>query len=640
MEGGIPNIVERAIQQKSDKDTREQLKHEFEDEIRKGLKSEQLDVSNLKLRNGINLIKSLLNENLTDFIEILLNKIINRATLNSNKISGEKNKLLTYFQNIIEQLTKQDLLGLKGSDGDTLLQTLCDFNLEDFIQFFVDKASKENCSKELINLSNIENDSPLPILKIASKGIFNSMKLLLVNQADITSARFKSNEFNFDESILHVLLREGDGKIQQKEEYRQCLLFLLDGNKDDRIKNQVKEIIDHKDKFGKTGLYYATKSWTNDIIMGFLKNGAAIGDLTKRISPDVLKEYLDNYCVISNYNTKIDPNTITSKNNEDGEGDEMQINIRHSQLNIKFDYSFLLSSSGEEREIEDGDEESCHLMACNRKHRSALNETKPLRAIAQSKQHHHLLTHPVITSFLWLKWIRIRRYYNINVRFYAIFVFMLTWFILYGLGKDASTYSITFKIFFGTICTILVLSTFYDTVSIALAKRLQNMFKENNDRRNDSSTRSSSKYGHLFSEYCLELVSNIITAGVVLCMMVLFFGGFIQPDQSEKDIKKEEDADRTNSLSFEQNGLWWIVFGLTSALFLREIFQCWVYGIRYIYNLQNWFEVLPIILASLLLVPNLEPEPHRNEAKRHLAAILIVLSWTNLIKTLGKGHNR
>ena len=389
MEGGITDIVERAIQQKFDNDIREQLKHEFKDEIRKGLKSEQLDVSNLKLRNGINLIKSLLNENLTDFIEILLNKIINRATLNSNKISSEKNKLLTYFQNIIEQLSKQDLLALNGSDGDTLLQTLCDFNLEDFIQYFVDKASKENCTKELINLSNIENDSPLPILKIASKGSFNSMKLLLVNQADITSARFKSNEFNFDESILHVLLREGDGKIQQKEEYRQCLLFLLDENKDDRIKNQVKEIIDHKDKFGKTGLYYATKSWTNDIIMGFLKNGAAIGDLTKRISPDVLKEYLDNYCVISNYNTKIDPNTITSKNHEDGEGDELQINIRHSQLNIQFDYSFLLSSSGEEREIEEGDEESCHLMACNRKHRSALNETKPLRAIAQSKQHHH-----------------------------------------------------------------------------------------------------------------------------------------------------------------------------------------------------------------------------------------------------------
>ena len=77
------------------------------------------------------------------------------------------------------------------------------------------------------------------------------------------------------------------------------------------------------------------------------------------------------------------------------------------------------------------------------------------------------------------------------------------------------------------------------------------MFKENNDHRNASSTRSSSRYGHLFSEYCLELVSNIITAGVVLCMMVLFFGGFIQHDQSEKDIKKEEGADKTNSLSFE-----------------------------------------------------------------------------------------
>lgn len=37
-----------------------------------------------------------------------------------------------------------------------------------------------------------------------------------------------------------------------------------------------------------------------------------------------------------------------------------------------------------------------------------LPETETLWYLSQSKIHRHLLKHPVITSFLWLKWTRIR----------------------------------------------------------------------------------------------------------------------------------------------------------------------------------------------------------------------------------------
>ena len=39
------------------------------------------------------------------------------------------------------------------------------------------------------------------------------------------------------------------------------------------------------------------------------------------------------------------------------------------------------------------------------------------------------VTHPVVTSFLWLKWQRIRRFFNLNLRFYTLFVACLTWYI-------------------------------------------------------------------------------------------------------------------------------------------------------------------------------------------------------------------
>lgn len=44
----------------------------------------------------------------------------------------------------------------------------------------------------------------------------------------------------------------------------------------------------------------------------------------------------------------------------------------------------------------------------NRDSRNALPETETLWYLSQSKIHRHLLKHPVITSFLWLKWTRIR----------------------------------------------------------------------------------------------------------------------------------------------------------------------------------------------------------------------------------------
>ena len=63
-----------------------------------------------------------------------------------------------------------------------------------------------------------------------------------------------------------------------------------------------------------------------------------------------------------------------------------------------------------------------------------LPETESLWHIGQSKSHRHLLKHPVITSFLWCKWTRIRRFFNRNLRFYLLFVYVLTWYIFDEFG--------------------------------------------------------------------------------------------------------------------------------------------------------------------------------------------------------------
>ena len=79
--------------------------------------------------------------------------------------------------------------------------------------------------------------------------------------------------------------------------------------------------------------------------------------------------------------------------------------------------------------------------------RLALPETEPLWYMSQSKDHRHLLKHPVITSFLWYKWQRIRRYFNRNLRFFALFVYLLTWYIFQHCG-NTKTSNLEWYVFF------------------------------------------------------------------------------------------------------------------------------------------------------------------------------------------------
>jgi hypothetical protein len=85
--------------------------------------------------------------------------------------------------------------------------------------------------------------------------------------------------------------------------------------------------------------------------------------------------------------------------------------------------------------------------------KQALPETESLWYMGQSKNHRHLLKHPVVTSFLWLKWQKIRGYFNRNLRFYFLFVTTLTWYIFARYGgistRDMSQNGTTLDVYQG-----------------------------------------------------------------------------------------------------------------------------------------------------------------------------------------------
>merc|ERR1719471_799052 len=65
-----------------------------------------------------------------------------------------------------------------------------------------------------------------------------------------------------------------------------------------------------------------------------------------------------------------------------------------------------------------------------------LPETEPLWYMSQIKEHRHLLSHPTITSFLWMKWQKVRPYFYINLGLYLAFFSLLTSYVLL-LTRDA-----------------------------------------------------------------------------------------------------------------------------------------------------------------------------------------------------------
>ena len=80
--------------------------------------------------------------------------------------------------------------------------------------------------------------------------------------------------------------------------------------------------------------------------------------------------------------------------------------------------------------------------------------------------------------------------------------------------------------------------------------------------------------------------------------------------------------------------VWGFLVFLLVFIILREALQLGVSPRRYFFSFENWLEMTLIVLTSILLF--LGDYCHHIEAKRHISAIVIVLSWSELITMIGR----
>ncbi|CAL4097845.1 unnamed protein product [Meganyctiphanes norvegica] len=291
------------------------------------------------------------------------------------------------FKKLLDEVDdcNEDKVGILEEDhGEyTLLQDACDNGRAEFVEVLLSHGADP--------MKRDETSKGSPILYATRNGYYIILEMLIGTMkklGELEKGGIKQVDRRGETALHKVVKRE---YLSQKEgvDYKRCLELLL------KYKKYLN--IDALDEFGNTPLHYAVLCDDQSFVRYLLLNGAHLGIKNKfgtlaitRIQSSVLEEVL-NEC-------------IKHKNN-----------VADRDFEIILNYSMLVPT-----------------------HNAQQPETECLRFLSGSRAHRHLLRHPIIDTFLFLKWQRIRQYYFFNTAAYLFYLILLTAYILiyHGVIKD------------------------------------------------------------------------------------------------------------------------------------------------------------------------------------------------------------
>ncbi|BES90102.1 Transient receptor potential cation channel protein [Nesidiocoris tenuis] len=290
---------------------------------------------------------------------------------------------------------------LEGNDGSyTFMQYCCDYGIVDAVRLLLDEGVSPNTTCSV-------NAWP-PIMIACRKGYVSIVKML------VNCKRTSFQPVN-GETVLHCLVNGGYEKRALSEanierNHLKCLSYVLE--KVPRGKLDV----NHRDKNGNTALHYAAKAGDQNIILEILNAGAYIGVCNKSSEPacaDILQSTMERHldtCIYSNGKMPRDETYALIFNYKNLTPHKPTQEQYVANSNDHFIEAPLHSYSGETM------------------HKNG--ETDPLIYMSKNYELRPLLTHPIFTSYLHLKWHKIKPYFYMNLLFYTLFWAFLTCYTL------------------------------------------------------------------------------------------------------------------------------------------------------------------------------------------------------------------
>lgn len=248
---------------------------------------------------------------------------------------------------------------------------------------------------------NYSNGEQRPIEVACKCGQWKIVEMLLKSPA--------INVQNVQMPLLSIVINLKDETKQSENcDYNKCLKLLLAHNSIDI--NQTEENSQN------TALHYAVRNKDADAINSLLSNGAFIGIRSKfnqmsisNIDPLILEQHLDR-CIKTNGLRRTDEN-----------------------FEIEFDYKNLVPPGVHVIESE---------QSPTSLDRQFHDEIISIDYIARSKELKHLIQHPVISSFLFLKWSRLVFLFYLNFAIFAALAFSMTLYIFVCLDRNPELYII------------------------------------------------------------------------------------------------------------------------------------------------------------------------------------------------------
>ena len=302
----------------------------------------------------------------------------------------------------------------------TLLQYACDLGRDKIVEYLLDQGARYDGS------GTASNSEPACVIA-ASHGYYKVLRVFIdkLPESELKSMMMLTDDYHGKRTILHQVVRRSSAKIEtgntENMDYEQCLKLLLDektrlhGRKSGKNMARLTErIINFKDSYGETVLHYATQQPNQEIIKLLLKHGANMGvknNEGKAPVSRILPETLDDF-----FNSCVEPQGI----------------ITDDKFKMTFNYNFLAPPLLDAEILDEFEEKKHDLESLNVT--NPRPETEALWYMSESSQHRPLLKHPVISSFLWMKWQRIRSFYYLGLFLSFLFVALLTTFIMLEYG--------------------------------------------------------------------------------------------------------------------------------------------------------------------------------------------------------------
>ena len=320
----------------------------------------------------------------------------------------------------------------------------------------------KNAKHEILHLLKFHNRLPVDITTdVDESGVYaestRSNKPLLYDR----TTDFTVTDPFFDETVLHIvlwpfLLRPKELLIFDKksanfqgeippmifsdkiglalaENYRKCIdvLLDLDSFEEDRTLkqqyiSQIHQIINYQASKNNTALHYAVSYCSSDVVENLLSLGADANMKNKNgkipllgISNNSFRNFMDTKCIETV--DRLLPNKAMVERN-------------CQESDIKFDYTFLcppkapkqgMSFPRYDKETKKADKD----VESGLNIQPSMPEMSLIAQMSESKEHRNLITHPVIDSFVWLKWGLMYRYFHSKLRLRFLFTYCVTWYI-------------------------------------------------------------------------------------------------------------------------------------------------------------------------------------------------------------------